>query len=227
VRPVLRPTLAAVCLLAVCLLAIGCAGPEPTGGPATRDPGPDATRATPRPTPDPTAVANAAVFGNWRRTPVPPSPVMAGAAERACRSQGDVGSLPLRVLDARGEGQLTLVFADESTTMACHAEAADDGTMAAFARAIEGLADAPPPVDGHLGAHNIEVIESPSGARVVVVGRIADVPEVGISFDDSTWGKATIADGWYAAWWPQGSVPLSVASVDRRNIVIDSFPVAP
>ena len=226
-RPVLRPTLAAVCLLAVCLLAIGCAGPEPTGGPATRDPGPDATRATPRPTPDPTAVANAAVFGNWRRTPVPPSPVMAGAAERACRSQDDVGSLPLRVLDARGEGQLTLVFADESTTMACHAEAADDGTMAAFARAIEGLADAPPPVDGHLGAHNIEVIESPSGARVVVVGRVADVPEVGISFDDSTWGKATIADGWYAAWWPQGSVPLSVASVDRRNIVIDSFPVAP
>jgi hypothetical protein len=62
---------------------------------------------------------------------------------------------------------------------------------------------------------------------VVVVGRVADVPEVGISFDDSTWGKATIADGWYAAWWPQGSVPLSVASVDRRNIVIDSFPVAP
>ena len=111
--------------------------------------------------------------------------------------------------------------------MACHAEAADDGTVAAFARAIEGLADAPPPVDGHLGAHNIEVIESPSGARVVVVGRVADVPEVGISFDDSTWGKATIADGWYAAWWPQGSVPLSVASVDRRNIVIDSFPVAP
>ncbi len=82
-------------------------------------------------------------------------------------------------------------------------------------------------MDGHLGAHNIEVIESPSGARVVVVGRVADVPEVGISFDDSTWGKATIADGWYAAWWPQGSVPLSVASVDRRNIVIDSFPVAP
>jgi hypothetical protein len=227
VRPVLRPTLPAVLLLSVCLLAIGCAGTEPSGGAATSDPGPEATRATPRPTPDPTAAANAATLGNWRRTPVPPSPVLAGEAERACRSQDDVGDLPLRVLDARGEGQLTLVFADESTTMACHAEAADDGAVAAFARAIEGLADAPPPVDGHLGAHNIEVIESPSGARVVAVGRVADVPEVGISFDDGTWGKATIADGWYAAWWPQGSVPLSVASVDRRNIVIDSFPVAP
>ena len=59
----------------------------------------------------------------------------------------------------------------------------------------------------------------------VVVGRVADVPQVGISFDDATWGKATLADGWYVAWWPQSALALTVASVDRRSVVIDSYPV--
>lgn len=223
----MRPGSRLPLLTALCLLAAGCGGPSPSGVVAGQTPGTDAAEITPRPTPDPTAVADAALFGRWRRAPVTPSPAIAGAAEAACRTQDGVGTLPLRVLDARGEGQLTLVFADDAATMVCHGVAADDRTVTADARAIEGLANAEPPAEGHLGAHDIEVVEAPSGARVVVVGRVADVPEVGISFDDATWGEATIADGWYVAWWPQVSLALSVASVDRRNVVIDSFAVVP
>jgi hypothetical protein len=212
-------------LAAVCLVAVACAGPASSG--AAIQPRTDATEITPRPTPDRTAVAYAGVFGRWRRAPVTPPPAIAAAAEAACRTQDGVGALPLRVLDNRGEGQLTLVFADAEAASLCHAAAADDGTVIADARAVDGLAHAKPPAAGHLGAHDIEVIEAPSGARVVIVGRVADVPQVGISFDDSTWGRATLADGWYAAWWPQASIPLSVASVDRRNVLIDSFPIVP
>jgi hypothetical protein len=222
----MRPAPRLILVAAACLAAVGCAGPAPSVV-TVRTPLVDAGEVSPIPTPDPTAVADTGVFGRWRRAPVTPSRAVAHAAETACRAQDGVGQLPMRVLDARGEGLLTLIFADDATTLACHAAVADDGTVIADVRAVEGLADAQPPAEGHLGAHDMEIINGPSGARVVIVGRVADVPEVGISFDDSTWGKATIADGWYAAWWPQASVALSVASVDRRSVVIDSFPVVP
>ena len=48
----------------------------------------------------------------------------------------------------------------------------------------------------------VEVAVGRAGGRRREASRRA---QVGISFDDSTWGKATIADGWYAAWWPRAA----------------------
>jgi hypothetical protein len=214
-------------LLAVAVLVLGaCGGQAPSDGLARARPGSD-TAPTPRPTVDATAVAVAAASGPWRRVPTVPSPAMADAAEDACRALADVGDLPLRVSDTRGQGLLVLVFADDATAVVCEADVPDSGAASAEARVVHGLADAEPPAEGHLGPHDLERVVTGAGARFVVVGRVADVPEVGISFDDWTWGKASLKDGWYAAWWPQAAAALSVASVDRRSVVIDSYAVEP
>lgn len=228
-RPVhrhLRPAPARllVVLLAAMPVLAGCGDPEPpptVRGDPTTQPG----VATPRPEVDPSAAADAATFGPWRRRPVAPSAQIAAAAENACRSQDPVGDRPLLLTDNRGEAVLTLVFVDDATAVVCHVAVARDGRTTADARAIPEVAGAPAPGDGALGAYDLDVIEASSGARVVIVGRVADVPEVSVSFDDATWARMSMNAGWYTAWWPQAALPLSVATVDRRNVVISSFPI--
>ena len=213
-------------LLAAAALLAACNAPGPTGSAAPAEPGSGGSP-TPRPTVDATAVAVAAALGSWRRVPTTPSPSIADAAETACRALQGIDALPLRVSDTRGEGFLVLVFADDTTAVACDVTITDDGTATAEARVIEGLADAEPPGEGQLGPYDLERRVTGTGARFIVVGRVADVPEVGISFDDWTWGRASMQDGWYAAWWPQAAAALTVASVDRRSVVIDSYAVTP
>jgi len=218
------PLVAVLCLVAaLCLIAAACAGPVPSGHTAARTL--DQGTATPLPTVDPSRAADVMLAGPWRRNPIRPSPAVADAAERACRALEGLATLPLRVMDARGAAFLALVFADASTARVCLVDVAADGSATAEARVLLGMADVPAPSEGHLGAHAIEIVGAPSGPKDVVVGRVADVPQVGISFDDATWGKATLADGWYVAWWPQSALALTVASVDRRSVVIDSYPV--
>ena len=58
----------------------------------------------------------------------------------------------------------------------------------------------------------------------MVFGRVGDkVHDVGASFDDWTWGKASMANGWYAIWWPGAQPALTIAASDSRSIAIDSY----
>src|SRR3954468_16486109 len=68
-------------------------------------------RATARPTADAIGGADDAVLGRWRRAPAHVSDPVERAAEAACRAENAVGALPRVVVDARGEAQVTLVFA--------------------------------------------------------------------------------------------------------------------
>ncbi len=80
------------------------------------------------------------------------------------------------------------------------------------------------PEDGTLGIHDLEVLQSSSGARTVVVGQVGDaVHSVGVNFDDATWSTAAMAGGWYATWWPGTAKALGVAASDLRSVVMDSY----
>lgn len=217
----------AATVLVAAMVAGGCANPQtPPSARATRsaEAGAGAGAASQRPAPDPTAAADAATFGPWRRRPLAPSPAVAAAAEQACRAQDAVGETPLTVLDNRGEGTLVLVFTSATSAFVCHAEVTGGGAMA-DARALPNVVAGKAPAEGKLGAYDIEVVEAASGPRVVIVGRVSEVPEVSVSFDDATWGRMSMNAGWYAAWWPQSALALTVATVDRRNTVISSFAV--
>jgi hypothetical protein len=214
-----------VLLAAVAAVAAGgCGNPEAPPGerPAQTT---VAVVGTPRPAADPSAAADAATFGPWRRRPVAPSSGVAAAAEDACRAQAAVGDLPLTLTDNRGDRVLTLVFTDATHAAVCHAAVTPARDATADARSLPEVVAGAAPAEGRLGAYDIEVIEARSGPRVVIVGRVSDVPEVSVSFDDATWGRMSMNAGWYTAWWPQAALAMTVATVDRRNTVISSFPV--
>jgi hypothetical protein len=217
-----RPSLLAL-LGVIVTVAAGCTISTPATPPD--EPGPSTAPgvATPPPTPDVTAVAEDAVFGPWRRAPAHPTPAIAQAAEAACREQDAVGALPLVVLDARGEGEITVVFADPKAAAVCHAKVAEDGSATADARKVHGY-PAPAPASQKLGIHDLESVDATTGARTVLVGQVGpDVARVSAQFDDATWSHATMADGWYAMWWPGREPVLTVAAVNSRSVAVDGF----
>jgi hypothetical protein len=217
-------TVAEVSLAA--LLAAACtAQPDPAvvATPPADGITPEPGLTSPRPTTDPDAAANDAVFGRWRRTPAHPTGQVVDAAETACRGQDAVGDLPLLVVDARGEGEATLVFADPKAAAVCHATLAAGGATTADARPVAGYPDTAP-ASRKLGAHDLEIVESKGGARTVLVGRVGpDVSRVAAQFEDATWSNASLADGWYAMWWPGREPALTVAAVDTRSEAVDGF----
>jgi hypothetical protein len=223
-QPLPAPRPSTLTLLgAIVVVVAACTIATPTAPP--NEPGPSTAPgvATPLATPDVTAVAEDAVFGQWRRAPAHPTPAIAQAAEAACREQGAVGTLPLVVLDARGEGEITVVFADPKAAALCHAKIAEDGSATADARKVRGYPDAAP-ASQKLGIHDLESIDDTTGARTVLVGRVGpDVARVAAQFDDATWSNATMAGGWYAMWWPGRDPVLTVAAVSSRSEALDGF----
>jgi hypothetical protein len=214
-----RPTMHAAALALAVLTAAGCTFAAPTAAP-----GDNATPTSPgAASASPATTALDPVFAGWRRAPVHPSPQLVEAASAACRDQPAVGSKPLVVSDARGEGLLTLVFADADHAAVCHATVTESGIATADARALTGAAS-PAPGATKLGIHDLELVESSAGARNVLVGRVgSDVARVAAQFDDATWSNASMAGGWYAIWWPGGQPVLTVAAVDSRSGALDAF----
>lgn len=131
---------------------------------------------------------------------------------------------PLTVLDTRGEGLAVLVFADGASAAVCRATVDHGGAVAAVAREIAGASGAKAPGTGTLGIHDLEVVQQGASARSILVGQVGGgVHSVAANFDaDAAWFTASMADGWYAIWWPGTGRPLGVASSDIRSVVIDS-----
>ena len=192
--------------------------PAPTAS-TPQDESPPATG-----TPAPTAVVDL-VYGPWRPAPVKATPAFAAAALGACRTLAVVGTLPLAVLDARGAGLATLVFATAggSAAVLCHASVDPAGTAKADARPVVASTATTPPKGGILGLHDIEVVNADL-QRTVLVGQVVEpVTSVEVNFDDATWKPASKANGWYAIWWPGQEKALGVAASDNHSIVIDGY----
>jgi hypothetical protein len=222
-RHLARTAGVAAALFGAAVALAGCTFATPTSPPDATEAPVGQVTSSPPPTPDVTAVAEDAVFGRWRRAPAHPSPAILHASEQACRAQPAAGTLPLLVTDARGEGQLTLVFAGPKAATVCHATVAQDGSATADARAIAGYPDKAPAAQ-KLGVHDVEIIDATTGARTVVVGQVGDgVSRVAAQFDDATWSNASMAGGWYALWWPGRDPALTIAAVNSRSEAVDGF----
>jgi hypothetical protein len=207
-----------VVAVTACAMEVPSEPPAVSGAPAAP------RAATPRPTADASAAADDAVFGRWRRTPAHPTAEMTTATEAACRSLKPVGTLPMVVVDARGEGEVNAVFADARAAVVCHAAlSAADVVETVDARPVAGY-PASPPGARKLGVHDLRVIDSTTGARSVLVGQVGEeVARVAAQFDDATWSNASMAGGWYAMWWPGRDKALTVAAVNTRSEALDGF----
>lgn len=207
-------------LVAVTLALAGCGGevPSPTARQAT-------TPVRASEPPDPSAAARDATFGAWRRSPISPTPEFAASAEAACQAEAPVGSLPLAVLDARGEGRASLVFDDGASAVLCRVDVAEDGSVAAVAREVTRDPRATPPPDRKLGPYDLELVEGAAGSYTLLVGQVGGgVHDVAVNADaDAAWYTAAMQNGWYAIWWPGAAPALGVAASDSRRVVITSF----
>ncbi|HEY6571076.1 MAG TPA: hypothetical protein VIZ22_12340 [Candidatus Limnocylindrales bacterium] len=218
--------LAALTMIMVTLT--GCADSAPANTDAPSDAAASVAPARSRNTGpvDPSAAANDATFGAWRRAPVKPTPEYVAAAEEACRADPAVGDAPLVVLDARGEGRAILVFADDKTAVSCIAEDDKSGTIAIDAHPIPDFAKAKPPKEADFGVHELYTLEAGGSTYSALVGQYepTGVKSVAANFDaDAAWYTAATDNGWYAIWWPGESKPLGVATSDTRNIVMHSY----
>ena len=82
-------------------------------------------------------------------------------------------------------------------------------------RPVDGAEGAEPPAERTLGIHDIELVDESTNPRWVAVGMVGDgVNTVEVNFDDATWSKASMANGWYATWWSGSAEALGVAAVD-------------
>ena len=91
---------------------------------------------------------------------------------------------------------------------------------------IPDSAKANPPEAGHMGVHELFVVDNGGTSYSALVGQYGPdgVKDVAANFDaDAAWYTAASDNGWYAIWWPGEAKPLGVATSSRRNEVIDSY----
>ena len=166
---------------------------------------------------------------SWQPQPMRPSAAIVAEADRACRE--DIAfqpSLPLLLVDARGEGRLQLFYGDpnggsgecdgifvgpdgsvraggpggSSTSEAWQPNASDELVVMTRGASSGTLGEDEEHVAGRAG---------PEVARVqVIVDGIASPIE------------ATVGNGWWAAWWPGGVACTEVVAIGADGAELGS-----
>jgi hypothetical protein len=207
-------------IMTIALIA-GC-GTAPSPMPSTRP------AATAGPTPSPTDFLPGAAAGLWRPAPLPVTPAFNAPLEAACReAEPEIDTLPTAVVDARGQGLATLVFADNTRGFTCRV-ALEAGDAAPDVQAV----DVPP---DPVGEEGIDILRydleraTPGDTRTLMVGRVGSRGRAVLaSFDDESEVRAAVGGGWYAMWWPSSTEAATVAAVNNAMVVIgDAVPSGP
>ena len=159
----------------------------------------------------------APAFAGWKATPATPAPGQLAQAAQACGQ--DLRS-PL-LTDSRGPYTAS-IYADSTTSDVCLSgngvSMSSRSTSATPVRVAAGQID----LDG--GGTR----DSAGNALTLVDGRTgADVTAVTIERSDGSSVQATVANGWYLAWWP-GTVAATKAEVKTASGTSNAaFPSTP
>lgn len=165
--------------------------------------------------------AMAAAVGPWRRVPFNADPAFGAPYVAACRAaSADIDQLPAAVVDVRGQGWITVLFASADKAFLCRTTVADP----AHPLAIDPI-DVPSGTVSETGLDlaRYEEIGSGSSTTSFAVGRVGPTPaEVIAGFDDQTFVFGTRGGGWYVMWWPTGVSCDGIAAVDHGHVVLAS-----
>jgi hypothetical protein len=133
-------------------------------------------------------------------------------------------NLPTALVDARGERLLTAIMADDLNAIECLARLDDAGATATVDSVARLSMVAVAPVDK--SAMTVASVTRESyldGRRTLAFGRIG--PDAGgakVGFEDKSVVGASIAEGWWAVWWPGDVRATSFAAVDSHGLVVGS-----
>jgi hypothetical protein len=162
--------------------------------------------------------SNAApAFAGWRPTPSTPAPGELARAAQAC-GQG-LGSPVLT--DSRGPYTAS-IYADSTTSDVCLSGNGVSMSSRSTSRAPASVAA------GHIQLDGGGTRDSAGNALTLVDGRTgADVTAVTIQRNDGSSVQATVANGWYLAWWPGTAAARNAEVATASGTSTVAFPSAP
>ena len=144
-------------------------------------------------------------FAGWSPRPTPAAPDQLAAASADCQTQSPIAGLPLKLADTRGPFTFS-VYADSTSSSTC----IKGPTFTAVASTATSTPISVPA--GHIMLSSSHA-SNQGGAYSWADGRTGDgVSAVTLTLDDSTTVQATVANGWFVAWWP-GSQSVKSAAV--------------
>lgn len=191
-------------------------------GSATPGPGQSTGEPTDRPIATvPADPALAAAIGPWRRVPYPSEASFGAPFVAGCRAaEAAIGSMPAMVVDVRGRGWITVLFASDTAAFLCRTTV-DDPTHPVEVRpvTVPGGTVAGDQIDLALWTQ----VRIPPETITYAVGRVGPDPaEVIGGFIDQTFVFATHENGWWVAWWPPQAASDGFAAVDHSHVVLDN-----
>lgn len=161
----------------------------------------------------------------WQAEPFAVAQELVTEAVTACRSSGlGLGrGEELVVVDARGDGTLTLVFAGPNSISSCDLEARTVGAplVANGGSTMEGgLAPAPEPDE--LVSFGTSGFGGPNGPHSSVMGRAGvAIVSVRVATPRGLDLAASIGPGgWYSAWWPTDEMTVEIRGIDANGNVV-------
>jgi hypothetical protein len=214
---------------------VGCAvAPSPSPSPVASA-GPDATAiqanpSTPSDQPEPSFVAVDPLAGPWRAGPILVDNAHIAIVSDACAAAAreELGeteaNLPTALVDARGERFLTAIMADDLNAIECLAQLDETGATATVDSVARLSIVAVAPVDTSAITVASVIHETDrEGGRTLAFGRIGpDTGAARVGFGDTTVVNASIAEGWWATWWPGQVRATSYSAVNSRNLFVGS-----
>jgi hypothetical protein len=141
----------------------------------------------------------ASAFAGWSASPTTPSDGQLQAAESACQQRNpDLASATPTVTDTRGPDSL-LVYVNDGATTTCVTGQVQLGTVALTRAAANALAASDTIAPQSIG---LEFAADGQAFREMTGQVGADVTAVTVVLEGGSSVQATVANGWFAAWWP-------------------------
>jgi hypothetical protein len=181
------------------------------------------------PEPAVAASADGRVAGPWLAAPIalgdPQIAVVSDACAVAAREKlGEAeANLPTVVIDARGGGYATAIFADDLMAIVCFARFGVDGSSATVDSVDRLTSRVLEPLDG--GAVEVDAVvrlDDQAGDRTVAFGRVGpEASAIQLGLDDGQVAASVAEDRW-AAWWPGMRPALGVSALSQTGVVVGS-----
>jgi hypothetical protein len=135
-------------------------------------------------------------FAGWTPSPTLPSPQQLAAASVDCKAHSPIAGLPLKVTDTRGPFTFS-VYASSDSSAVCISGPSFTSVSGSMTSASAKVAA------GRVTLSTSHLTNRDGQAYSFADGHTGDgVSAVTLILDDGTKVSATVANGWYVAWWP-------------------------
>jgi len=160
-------------------------------------------------------------FAGWTPTPTPPSPGQLATAQASCEGgRSPIAGLPLKLADTRGPFTFS-VYASDTSSATCI-------SGPSFTAVSGSTASAPIDVPAGHVLLSTHATSRGGAAYSYADGRAGDgVSAVTLVLDDGTDVQATVANGWFVAWWPSTHSVTSARITTPAGVSSQTVPAGP